>query len=140
MIDPDEKRGRQGWRSTLKHHKYTGNREKLWDSLLLTRQEYWPDLCIPAIFNDEDKRRQFCDGARANLGEPVSDNFVHRILQSMPQHCAYCDKEDWEWCDTCGGCPLCCGSEYHCFECDLPDGICRCDKPDLRDHQGNPAR
>ena len=97
----------------------------LWDALVDARNRCAPETPFQEIANDQLLMATFNKIVRSFVGDSVTDEMILNATVAMPQQCEFCSIEDWCHCVDCGGCTMCCCSEYHCATCSLPLGFCR---------------
>jgi hypothetical protein len=131
--------GRKHWDRDVVEAGFNGDVAALWDSMVAARET--SSFALPALdlAADEAKLLVFCNAVRDSFGGPIPDEAIKIGLLAMPRACAWCsDTDSWVWCQTCGGCNMCCVDEFHCKTHGSPFGICHCATSDYRDSNGNP--
>lgn len=113
--------------------------EFLWDAIIQARELVADETPFQQIAKDESLRSAFLAEVRrvGLVGHGATDEKILMATNAMPQRCAHCHLEDFAHCVDCGGCTMCCCSEYHCAECGLPMGFCRQCPQVFVDSEGN---
>jgi hypothetical protein len=139
-MQSEEKLGRDRWNKNVADAGYHSDADKLWDAMIAARESNSFGLGPQQLAEDESKLQVFCTAVRNYLGGPAADQAITAGLLTMPRACAWCESESWVWCETCGGCEVCCAEDFHCIHHGCSFGICQCALSEFRDHDGMPPK
>jgi hypothetical protein len=134
----EEEQGRKDWNRSVAKAGFRGDTDALWDAMIAARETSGFALPPEDIAADQTRLCVFCDSVRGHLDGTAPDEAIKTGLLAMPRTCAWCEAECWVWCQTCGGCAMCCSEDYHCVEHGCSFGICQCPESNFRDSHGNP--
>ncbi len=131
--------GLKYWSLGVKDAGFTGQVGALFEAMVEARESHGFALHSEDLSKDDDKFRQFAEAVCKSFGGSVGSEIIKKGLLGMPRPCAWCSAEEsWTWCQTCGGCEICCCDEFHCVDHGSPFNICYCPLSNYRDSVGKP--